>query len=70
MAHERMTVPLIRGTTTLESALEQEEDMLLELDYPDQRFDLYLKIESNREDVSKMVSNHLGLGSSIAISQR
>ena len=34
-------LPLLRGNTTLESALEQEEDVLLDLDYPEQRIDFF-----------------------------
>lgn len=32
---KKVSLPLIRGTTTLDSALEQEEEMLLDLDYPE-----------------------------------
>ncbi|PKY07201.1 hypothetical protein P168DRAFT_295141 [Aspergillus campestris IBT 28561] len=35
-------LPLLRGTTTFESAVEQEEDMLLGLDYPEQRIDFFV----------------------------
>ena len=34
MAEER-TLPLLRGSMTLNAALEKEEDMLLELSYPE-----------------------------------
>lgn len=64
MPCQEVALPLIRGTTTLEAALEEEEDMLLELDYPDQRVDFLVSIYSNREDVTKLVSGHLGLSSS------
>lgn len=64
MSGQEVTLPLIRGNTTLEAALEEEEDMLLELDYPEQRVDFFLSIYTNREDVTKLASSHLGLGCS------
>lgn len=64
MPEPKIALPLIRGNVTLGAALEEEEDMILELDYPDQRFEFFLSIYSNREDVTKLVSNHLGLRSS------
>lgn len=64
MPDPKISLPLIRGSVTLEAALEKEEDMLLELDYPDQRADFFLSIYQHREDVAKLVSRHLGLASS------
>lgn len=66
MTEEAVTLPLLRGTTTLEAALEKEEDMLLDLDYPEQRVDFFVKICGSRGDISKLASYHLGLGSSDA----
>jgi hypothetical protein len=47
MTHRGATLPLLRGNTNLESALEQEEDVLLELDYPEQRIDFFVLLYSN-----------------------
>ncbi|KAJ5088227.1 hypothetical protein N7456_011843 [Penicillium angulare] len=61
---EAATLPLIRGTTTLQDALEQEEDMLLDLDYPQQRIDFFVSLYGNREKIVDIVSYHLGLNPS------
>ncbi|KJK61059.1 hypothetical protein P875_00042703 [Aspergillus parasiticus SU-1] len=68
MPHQQATLPLLRGTTTLELAIEEEEeeeeeeDMLLDLDYPEQRIDFFVSLYSNRGDIEDIVSYHLGLG--------
>ncbi|KAB8206342.1 hypothetical protein BDV34DRAFT_212508 [Aspergillus parasiticus] len=71
MPHQQATLPLLRGTTTLELAIEEEEeeeeeeeDMLLDLDYPEQRIDFFVSLYSNRGDIEDIVSYHLGLGQS------
>lgn len=38
---QEATLPLIRGKTTLQSALEQEKNMLLDLGYPEQWIDFF-----------------------------
>jgi hypothetical protein len=55
------TLPLLRGTTTLEAALEQEENMLLDLAYPEQRLDFFVWLNTHRADIEGTVSYHLGL---------
>ncbi|KAF4620088.1 hypothetical protein G7Y89_g14735 [Cudoniella acicularis] len=55
------TFPLIRGKTTLADALEQEENMLLDLAYPEQRIDFFVSLYSRRKDIVKLVEYHLGL---------
>jgi hypothetical protein len=64
MTHQGATLPLLRGNTTLESALEQEEDVLLELDYPEQRIDFFVFLYSNRGDIERIAAYHLSLGPS------
>lgn len=61
MRRRGATLPLLRGNTTLESALEQEEDVLLDLDYPEQRVDFFVLLYSNRNDIERIASYHLGL---------
>lgn len=61
MPRQGVTLPLLRGNTTLESALEQEEDILLELGFPEQRIDFFVSLYSNRADVENIASYHLGL---------
>lgn len=63
MAQETETLPLLRGTTTLQSALEQEENMLLDLNYPDQRIDFFESLYLNGEEIENIASFHLGLDS-------
>ena len=64
MTRQGATLPLLRGTTTLESALEQEEDVLLDLGYPEQRIDFFVSLYSNRTRIQDIASYHLGLGPS------
>ncbi|KAL4802052.1 hypothetical protein BDV18DRAFT_147438 [Aspergillus unguis] len=64
MTSQASSLPLLRGSTTLEEALEQEEDMLLELSYPDSRVDFFVFLYSHRNDIIQLVSDHLGLGRS------
>ncbi|CEJ59477.1 hypothetical protein PMG11_08102 [Penicillium brasilianum] len=64
MAPQRATLPLLRGTTTFQSAVEQEEDMLLDLDYPEQRIDFFVSLYSSRADIAEIASYHLGLSAS------
>ena len=64
MARETEALPLLRGTTTLKSALEEEDDMLLDLNYPDQRIDFFVSLFLCREEIENIASFHLGLGSS------
>lgn len=64
MTRQGSTLPLLRGNTTLESALEQEEDILLDLRFPEQGIDSFVSLYSNRDDIENIASYHLGLGSS------
>jgi hypothetical protein len=61
MTPQAPTLPLLRGTTTLEAALEQEENMLVNLAYPEQRLDFFVWLKCHRRDIEETVSYHLGL---------
>jgi hypothetical protein len=61
MTPQAPTLPLLRGSTTLEAALEQEENMLLNLAYPGQQLAFFVWLYSHRGDVEDTVSYHLGL---------
>lgn len=61
---KKVSLPLIRGTTTLDSALEQEEEMLLDLDYPESRIDFFVSLYYTRGEIEEIASYHLGLDSS------
>jgi hypothetical protein len=63
MIRHGATLPLLRGDTTLESALEQEDDILLELGFPEQRIDFFVSLYSNRDNIENIAS-YLGLGPS------
>ncbi|KAJ6088461.1 hypothetical protein N7486_009722 [Penicillium sp. IBT 16267x] len=56
------TLPLLRGDITLESALDQEDDILLNLGFPEQRIDFFVSLYSNRDEIGNIASYHLGLG--------
>ncbi len=61
MASKALTLPLLRGTTTLEAALQQEENMLVSLTYPEQRIDFFVWLKLHSRDIEETVSHHLGL---------
>ena len=61
LASEVLTLPLLRGRTTLHEALEEEENMLICLAYPSQRFEFFLWILQHRKDFEAIVSCHLSL---------
>jgi hypothetical protein len=44
------SLPLLRGSTTLEAALGREENMLLNLAYPEQRLDFFVWLNTHRRD--------------------
>ncbi|KAF3897577.1 hypothetical protein GY631_1545 [Trichophyton interdigitale] len=60
---EPFTLPLLRGKTTLEDALVQEEDMLIRLSLVDKRFDFFLWIVQHKKEIQELVSFQLGLAS-------
>lgn len=62
MTPQAPTLSLLRGTTTLEAALEQEQNMLLDLAYPELRLDFIVWLKTHRADIENTVPYHLGLG--------
>ncbi|CAG8224617.1 unnamed protein product [Penicillium salamii] len=64
MSSHGATLPLLRGKTTLESALEEEDDVLLELGFTEQRIGFFVSLYSNLDDIENIASYHLGLGPS------
>jgi len=65
MAGQALTLPLLRGSITLGEALEQEEDMLLDVSYPDSRMEFFIFLYTHSNDIAAIVSEHLGLAQSI-----
>jgi hypothetical protein len=59
---EAFTLPLLQGKITLAEALEEEENLLIRLTYPNQRFEFFVSILEHREDFEAIVSYHLSLG--------
>ncbi|RAH47954.1 uncharacterized protein BO95DRAFT_512836 [Aspergillus brunneoviolaceus CBS 621.78] len=51
--------PLLRGSITLEEALDQEEDMLLELSFPKSRIEFFVSLYSRRQYIAMLVADHL-----------
>lgn len=45
----------------MESALDQDDNMLQALAYPQQRFEFFVHLWKNRSEVEAIVSSHLGL---------
>lgn len=58
------TLPTLRGHVTLEDALENEDDMLPVLAYPEQRTEFFIWIYAHRTDIEHTVAYHLGLKTS------
>lgn len=61
MTPQALALPLLRGSTTLEAALEQEDNMLVNLAYPELRIDFFVWLYTHRADIETTVSYHLGL---------
>lgn len=57
------TDPWRNNLGTLRSALEEEENMLLELGFPQQRIDFFVLLYQKRSDIADLGSYHLGLSS-------
>lgn len=55
------TLPLLRGNVSLESALENNDNMLQRITYPDLRLEFYFSLYERRSDIEAIVSHHLRL---------
>jgi hypothetical protein len=49
---------LLHGNVTLESALDNDDNMLQKIAYPDLRFEFYLSLFKRRSDIEAIVSHH------------
>ena len=54
-------LPLLRGEISLESALASNDDMLLELSYPQKQKDFFNYLYNHKCDIENIVRYHLGL---------
>ncbi|RAK75906.1 uncharacterized protein BO72DRAFT_478467 [Aspergillus fijiensis CBS 313.89] len=59
MSTRAAVLPLLRGSITLDEALDQEEDMLLELSFPKSRMEFFVSLYSRRQDIAMLVADHL-----------
>lgn len=55
------TLPLLQGNITLESALDDDDNMLQVLTYSHERFEYYVYLLKHRVEIENIVSFHLGL---------
>ena len=55
------TLPLLHGNITLESALDDDDNMLQALTYPQERFEYFVYLWTHRIEIESIVSFHLGL---------
>ncbi|KAH9877881.1 hypothetical protein J1614_003098 [Plenodomus biglobosus] len=55
------SLPLLKRRITLEEALVEDDDVLHELSYPQERLNFYFYLLEHREDIEKLVSFHLGV---------
>ncbi|RAK95669.1 uncharacterized protein BO80DRAFT_439200 [Aspergillus ibericus CBS 121593] len=55
------TLPLLHRQITLASALDDDDNVLQELQYPEQRIQFFTYLLTNRSAIEAIVSHHLGL---------
>lgn len=55
------SLPLVNGTITLSEALENDDDILLELSYPEKRLDFFCYLYERREEIEAVAAFHLGI---------
>ena len=55
------SLPLLRGTTTLEAALASINDMILEISYSQNKKDFFFNLFNHRSDNEALVVRHLDL---------
>jgi hypothetical protein len=54
-------LPLLQGEITLESALDDDDNVLQAIAYPQKRFEFYVYLLKHRSEIETIVSYHLGL---------
>jgi hypothetical protein len=54
------SLPLLRGSITLEAALSHDDNILRELSYPAQRIDFFMYLYQRRREIEATVAYHLG----------
>ncbi|KAK1768901.1 hypothetical protein QBC33DRAFT_610224 [Phialemonium atrogriseum] len=55
------TLPLLKGRITLQEALEEDEDVIKNLSYPEKRAIFWLYLDRRRSQIAEIVSRHLNI---------
>lgn len=55
------SLPLIKGRITLSESLDNDDDILLELSYPEKRLDFYCYLYERREEIEAVTAFLLGI---------
>lgn len=55
------TLPLLQGTITLQEALEEDEEIVQNLSYPEKRAIFCLDLDRQRSQIAQVVSRHLNI---------
>ena len=54
-------LPLLKGTITLDEALDEDDNMLVEIEYPQQKYKFYSYLSAHKAEIEAIVSFHLGV---------
>ncbi len=55
------SLPLLNKTITLQEALDEDDDVLQQLSYPEKRLDFFYYLFQHRKEIEAIVSFHLGI---------
>lgn len=55
------SLPLLKGSVTLQEALEEDKDIVRELSYPEKRLDFWVDLYERRFEIEQIVSRHLNI---------
>lgn len=55
------TLPLLKGSISLQDALDEDEDVIQNLSYPEKRAVFWLYLDRRRSQISQVVSRHLSI---------
>lgn len=58
------TLPLLNGRISLDEALREDVDIIRELSYPEKRYQFWLHLYAQRQQIAEVVSRHLNIGQS------
>ena len=55
------SLPLVNGKITLSQALDNDDEILLELSYPKQRLDFFCYLYERQKEIEAVTAFHLGI---------